>query len=184
MEERAKQPLLVVLPQQLAASNLKQCQRHLQESSTDALQLLYAAQSAHMALHAMLMEVRYGDIGIEVSKPAGKNKPPEILKEGVRVRDFRDLITEIDLEDEKRSAIAVLTDVRDRLQHPIPGPMGYEIERLISGIEAAVEVQREMWDHPFVTAHSDDAARQEASVAGTAILEICLQLFHALPHKR
>jgi len=183
MEEVAKQPLIVVLPQQLAASHLKQCQRHLQESLNDALQLLYAAQYAHMALHTMLMEIRYGDTGVQVIK-SRKNQPPRMLEEGVKLRGFRELINEIHIPDQQRADIALLTSVRDSLQHPCPGPMGYEVERLIFGVEAAVKIQRTMWDHPFVTTHSDDEARQESIVAGTAIIEICLQLLRNPPQKK
>lgn len=107
-----------------------------------------------------------------------------MLEEGVQVRGFTELINEIRIPDQQRADIALLTGVRDSLQHPRPGPMGYEIDRLISGIEAAVQIQRTMWDHPFVTSHQDDLARQESLLAATAILEICSQLLNIVPGER
>ncbi len=175
MAEGRSRPMFVVLPQQLAASHLRQCQRHLMKGAEDHFELLYAAQAAHMALHTMLILVRYGETGIKVARPERKNRPPEMLKEGAQTRGFRDLMKEIGLHDDEGAAIELLTDIRDHLQHPGPGPMGYEVESLISGIEAAVRVGTKMWEHSYLQANSDDLAREEASVASAAVLQFCLE---------
>jgi hypothetical protein len=83
------------------------------------------------------------------------------------------LFQDIHVDEDERQAIVLLTDIRDRLQHPIPGPAGYKIRDLISGIEAAVRVGMGMWNHPCFAANSDGPARDRALAASHAILVHC-----------
>jgi hypothetical protein len=62
MDSSQGEPMFVILPQQLAASHLRQCERHLNESKEHRIGLLYAAQFAHMALHTILITVGYTEI--------------------------------------------------------------------------------------------------------------------------
>jgi hypothetical protein len=64
--------MLVVSPQRLAASHLRQCERHLKTIGGDRIGFLYAAEAAHLALHTMLVAVKYGDIGLGIMRCEGK----------------------------------------------------------------------------------------------------------------
>jgi hypothetical protein len=83
------------------------------------------------------------------------------------------LLQGIHVDEDERRAIMLLTDVRDRLQHPIPGSMGYIVRDLISGIAAAVRVTMRLWDPSCLAVSSDGPARDEALAASHAILVHC-----------
>jgi hypothetical protein len=102
----------------------------------------------------MLVAVRYREIGLGIMRRDGKETHPGGPKEGAETKNFRSLFQDIHVEKEERDAIMLLTDIRDRLQHPIPGPMGYIVRDLISGIAAAVKVTTELWNLPCFPANS------------------------------
>ena len=168
--------MLVVLPQTLAASHLRQCERYLNTIGGDRIGFLYAAEAAHLALHTILVALRYGDIGLAIMLYEGKEAYPGGPKEGGQIKSFKLLFQDVHVDEVERQAIMLLTDIRDRLQHPIPGPMGYIIGDLISGIEAAVRAGMGIWNDPRFSANSDGPARDEALAASHAILVHCLMM--------
>jgi hypothetical protein len=142
---------------------------------------LYAAEAAHLALHTMLVAVRYRDIALGIMRCEGKETYPGGPKEGGEIKSFRRLFQDIHVDKEERQAIMLLSDIRDRLQHPIPGPMGYIIRDLISGITAAVRVTMRLWALTCLAANSDGPARDEALAASHAILVHCSTMTSQLP---
>ena len=165
--------MFVILPEKLAASHLRECERHLNECEESHIGLLYAAQFAYMALNTIVVTARYSEIGTQVMRSEGKQTYPGGPKEGGTIKDFRSLIEGIEISEDEREALMLLSDIRDRLQHPIPGPMGYVIAALLRVIEVAVKVGMEMWNHPNMKLNADSPARVEAFAASDAILALC-----------
>jgi hypothetical protein len=162
--------MFVVLPQDLAASQLRQCERHLEEVREDPSSLLYAAQFAHMAFHVIMIAHKYSGTGLKIFRD--EEKTP-YLKEGIPIKSFRQLLRGIEMGKDKKEAILRLTDIRDRLQHPIPGPMGYVIPDLISAVQATIEVAMTIWRDLCARLHFDRPLCDETLVTSLRILDLC-----------
>lgn len=142
--------MIVFTIEQLAIAHIRQCCKHLEESKSNKLRLLYAASTAHLALHTVLMISAYSESDTSVLDKRSRKRveaDPHIVHEGVRVKVFSLLLEDFLAEDGKnhsdlkakmravRETITDLSSIRNQLEHPVPGVNGFTQRLIVDSIE-------------------------------------------------
>lgn len=163
--------MLVILPYEQATAHLRGCENYMRLATDDRTNLLYAALFAHMALHAILVVFRFEEDGMMIMS---KEEKTPLLKEGVRTKSFEALLKGVQIGDDEKKGVLLVNGIRDRLQHPIPGPSGYIIDDLVLGIRAAVKVGWDILERSRTKRNAGVLAHDEALALSDAILAQCL----------
>ena len=187
--------MFVVTPQKLVIMHLKQCLVHLESAPDEVTQLLYAASIAHLTFHTVLMMARYSQSDLAILEKRTRKKVearPNDVHEGIRVDTFSNIFEGFlidenpDLQIQKtnienqRQVIEFLKGIRDRVEHPMPGLMGYTPLQIIDAIDTIVSLSIDLLGSSLVLGITKDDSYEKGKKVADRIHNSCARVRSAM----